>query len=85
MSIHRTFVAVIVVQLVFVLVGSAMAAPTVAVSVTTTSSDLKVSARNSAKGERDIQIWEGQVRYYDHGRIYIPRWNRRSFDRDCSS
>ena len=45
MSIHRTFVAVIVVQLVFVLVGSAMAAPTVAVSVTTTSSDLKVSAK----------------------------------------
>ena len=45
MNIHRTFVAFIAAQLVFVLGGSAMAAPKVAVSVTTTSSDLKVSAQ----------------------------------------
>jgi len=47
MNIRRTFVAVIAAQLVFVLVGSALAAPTVAVSVTTTSSDLSVSTQGS--------------------------------------
>ena len=45
MKIHRAFAAVVAVQLVFVLAGSAMAAPKVAVSVTTTSSDLKASAQ----------------------------------------
>ena len=45
MKLHCTFVALIVAQLVFVVVGSAIAAPKVDVSATNTSSNLKLSAQ----------------------------------------
>ncbi|MCE9544532.1 MAG: hypothetical protein K8T25_03270 [Planctomycetia bacterium] len=47
MNIHRTIVTVIAIQLVLVLGSSALAAPKVDASVTTTSSDLKISAEGS--------------------------------------